>query len=114
MSAHTEGSADFRHAGYPEASPLEFTTAFRAGTGGHRIAIFSDRIVTYRRDGRVSVLPLDDVASVSTFEDGPSQPTYGAHFVLKSPSREAAYRFDAAATRRAFLRAARLLPQGEE
>jgi hypothetical protein len=87
---------------------VEFTAAFRAGTGGHRVAVFNDRIVTYRLDGRTSVLPLGDIVSASTFEGGSSQPAYGAHFVVRSSSRDVAYRFDDAATRLAFLRAGRL------
>lgn len=105
MSTYAEGIADFWYEGHTAAHPAEFTTAFRAGTGGHRVAVYDDRIVTHRRDGRMSVLPIGDIVSVSLFESLSSQPTFGAQFEVKAPPRDVAYRFDDAATRLAFLRA---------
>jgi hypothetical protein len=105
MITYAEGIAESRSEERAEAPPLAFTTAFRSGTGGHRVAVFPDRIVTHRRDGRTSVLPIGDIVSASTFEDGASEPAYGVHFVVQSPPRDIAYRFDDADTRRAFLRA---------
>lgn len=107
MSAYAEGAASARYEGCAEAQPLEFVTAFRSGTGGLRVAVFDDCIVTYRRDGLASELQIGDIIAVSTFEGGASHPAYGVQLEVKSPPRDLGYRFDDDATRLAFLRAVR-------
>jgi hypothetical protein len=90
MGGNAESYVDLRYGRCAMTQPLEFVTAFRSGTGGLRVAVFDDRIV-----------------SIGTFESGASQPTHGLKLEVKSPPRDVGYRFDDDATRLAFVRAVR-------
>ena len=105
MTGHAEVTTGTWYEGRVEGLPLEFVTAFRSGTGGLRVAIFADRIVTYLRDGGTTELPIDGIISAFTFESGASQPAYGVFFEVRAAQRNVAYRFEDEAARAAFLRA---------
>ena len=107
MTGHADVTTGTWYEGRAEGWPLEFVTAFRSGTGGLRVAVFDDRIVTYRRDGRTAKLPIADIIAVCTFESGASQPAYGVQLEVRSSPRDVAFRFEDDATRAAFLRAVR-------
>ncbi len=86
-----------------EAKPAEFTTAFRSGTGGHRVTILPDRIVTRLRTGGTSHLPLDQILSLSTFEGGFAEPTFGVLCETRSTLGPIGFRFDDQEMRSAFI-----------
>lgn len=88
-----------------EAGRTEFTTAFRSGTGGHRVTILPDRIVTRLRTGGLSQLPIGTILAISTFESGFAEPSLGVLFETSVGST--AYRFDEEEARRAFIGAVR-------
>ena len=107
MTGHAEVTTGTWYEGRMEGLRLEFVRAFRSGTGGLRVAIFDDRIVTYLRDGGTAELPIVDISSAFTFESGASQPAYGVLFEVKAAEHNVAYRFEDDAARAAFLRAVR-------
>ena len=86
-------------------APAVFVTAFRNGTGGHRVEVLSDRIVTRDRRGGTSQLRFAEIESALAFETDASPPTFGIHVVRRDNPHDVRYVFGDDATRRAFLRA---------
>lgn len=105
MSGHDRQADSILAHRFPEAAPREFVTAFRSGTGGHRITVLADRIIVAYRHGGTSQLPLADVRCLSTFDTLSSQPACGVRVERRSAARDAGYLFEDDATRSAFLRA---------
>ncbi len=108
MTCHGEQTGTTPPRPFVGTAPPEFLTAFRSGTGGHRVIVLPDRIVIAYRHGGTSQLPIDDIRALSTFETVSSQPAYGVQVERRSPARDVGYLFEDDATRRMFLRAVAL------
>ena len=85
----------------------EFRTVFHSGTGGNRVLLRPDRIVTVERTGRTSVLLLRDVMYSGPCESSWSPRAYGVYLVLRTPPYDTGYYFADPAERAVFLDALR-------
>ena len=81
----------------------EFRTVFHSGTGGNRVLLLPDRIVTMERTGRSGALLLRDVFYAGPCESSWSPRAYGVYLVLRTPPYDTGYYFADPAERAAFL-----------
>ena len=107
MGAHDAVVADTPGTRAGESPAQEFATAFRSGTGGSRVVLLGDRIVTHYRGGRTTETRLCEIAYAGACETGLTGAAHGVYLVLRTPPYDTGYLFEQAATSLAFLAALR-------
>jgi hypothetical protein len=83
-------------------APAVFLTACRNGTGGHRIEVLTDRIVTHDGHGGTSQLRFDEIESALAFETTVMPPAFGVRMMRRDDADDVCYLFSNDTTRRAF------------